>query len=371
MFYEKIFSVINGLIDVYLNKEIQNVVGYLIIHDLESVKERIQEVYDFDYNFVYIFLKQEIEKLRSIKSQLVKCIEDSSKLKSEIDYKKINTLTEDLQGELKRINLILNNYSTKKNALYNTEDYYTNKITELESKKKELENNLTQQKKIQGEKAEANAEINAEINKNLLEAKIKAYEFELEEKRKKENVIVEWKSKITSTFSELEKYLGPIKKEHTRLNRTYIVYSVLIAFVIVAIFVIEIHVFCEYYDCRYVFEFKNYVGALIPIPVLGALLWAFIIQANRAQRQLLILANHIHEISYVEGLLLSINNLSVDINDSAKRVNLAIERLLDNHLNTNSNSITEQGIIKEEKKDYVPIDTVLKLLKEIKGVVQK
>ena len=97
------------------------------------------------------------------------------------------------------------------------------------------------------------------------------------------------------------------------------------------------------------------------------------IQLNRTQRQLLILAKHIHEIKYIEGLLLSINSLSLNISDSTERVNNAINRLLENHLNRNSKSdeITENSIIKEENKDSVPIDIVLKLLKEAKGIIGK
>jgi len=63
----------------------------------------------------------------------------------------------------------------------------------------------------------------------------------------------------------------------------------------------------------------------------------------------------------------------LNINESTKRVNQAIDRLLENHLNSNStsNEITEKGIIQEENKDTVPIDVVLKLLKEAKGLVRK
>ena len=133
----------------------------------------------------------------------------------------------------------------------------------------------------------------------------------------------------------------------------------------------KIYIFCKLHKSDTFPEWKNYFAAIIPLPVFGGLLWAFIIQLNRTQRQLLILAKHIHEIKYIEGLLISINSLSLNINESTKRVNQAIDRLLENHLNSNStsDSITEKSIIQEEKKDTVPIDIVLKLLKEAKGLV--
>ncbi|WP_396218683.1 hypothetical protein, partial [Flavobacterium sp.] len=76
---------------------------------------------------------------------------------------------------------------------------------------------------------------------------------------------------------------------------------------------------------------------------------------------------------YIEGLLISINSLSLNISESTERVNNAINRLLENHLNRNITSvdITEKNVIKEENKDSIPIEIVLKLLKEAKGIVGK
>lgn len=53
-----------------------------------------------------------------------------------------------------------------------------------------------------------------------------------------------------------------------------------------------------------------------------------------------------------------------------KRVNSAIDRLLDNHLSMGIEvcRCDEDSIIKEEKKDMVPVDLILKLIKEVKGV---
>ncbi|MCM0322982.1 hypothetical protein J8K89_08005 [Bacteroides fragilis] len=53
-----------------------------------------------------------------------------------------------------------------------------------------------------------------------------------------------------------------------------------------------------------------------------------------------------------------------------KRVNSAIDRLLDNHLSSGENhsKYDEESIVKEEKKDMIPTDVILKLLKEIKGL---
>ena len=84
---------------------------------------------------------------------------------------------------------------------------------------------------------------------------------------------------------------------------------------------------------------------------------------NRAQRQMVMLVENIHNVEYIEGLLLSLNTLSPSIENAVKRINEAIDRLLTNHLSIKDATINEESILKEEKKDLVPLDTVLKLLK--------
>lgn len=129
----------------------------------------------------------------------------------------------------------------------------------------------------------------------------------------------------------------------------------------------------KFYQCQNLPEWKDFFVLFLPIPLTGGLLWAFITQMNRAQRQLIILANQIHEIEYIEGVLISINSLSVDINDSIKRINLAIEKLLENHLHLNhtKSNYNEESIVKEENKDMVPTDLIIKILKELKSVSPK
>lgn len=170
----------------------------------------------------------------------------------------------------------------------------------------------------------------------------------------------------------MKSYLAPIKEEHNRLKYLFYLYLALTIIVIAIIVMLEIVICYKFRDAQDFPSWRDYIFIMLPIPVGGALLWAFISQLNRAQRQLVILAKHIHEIEYVEGLLTSLNSLSTDINDSMKRINAAIDRLLDNHLSSQENSChyDEAAIIKEEKKDMIPYDLVLKLISEIKGLTK-
>jgi hypothetical protein len=381
MEYEYGFSIIDRLISIYSSNVFDIIDEKEIIYELIELKERIRSLDNNSMDsmeFISDLLNDDFHFGYSNLSSLHESIESNNEPLSEKVLLEIKNLTKTLQLAIHRIKNQLNNYFHKTKNIYNSEHYYNEQINELENEKNRLQEYLIHQKNIEGKSQEEIAEnkrIIQEKEISLLKAKeqIKQYQSELEKKKKSENAIVEWDSKIKSTFEELTECLSPVKDEHTRLNHMFWLYSILTVLVVIIIVSLEFYIFNKLHDSANFPSWKNYFAAITPIPVFGGLLWAFIIQSNRTQRQLLIIAKHIHEIKYIEGLLLSINSLSLNINESTERVNNAINRLLQNHLNRNSisNEITEETILKEENKDSVPIDIVLKLLKEAKGIVSK
>jgi hypothetical protein len=378
MEYELGFTIIDRLISIYTNTAFQEINKDQIIFELIDLRDRIRILDNNsmdNIDFISNLFNEEIHFIYSELSELHNSIDSHIEPS---DSNKIIKLTKVLQLAINRIKSQLNHYVHKNKNIYNSENYYNEQIRELENQKNKLQEYLLHQKDIEGKSQEEIAEnkrIIKEKEISLIKAKeqIKLYQQELEEKKKSENAIIEWNSKIKLTFEELTICLSPVKDEHTRLNRMFWVFSSLIFLLFLIIISLEIYVFCKLHNSTEFPEWKNYFAAITPIPIFGGLLWAFIIQLNRTQRQLLILAKHIHEIKYIEGLLLSINSLSLNISDSTERVNNAISRLLENHLNRNSTSseITEHSVITEENKDSVPIDLVLKLLKETKGLIGK
>jgi hypothetical protein len=287
---------------------------------------------------------------------------------SEQDFvkEKFNDILKKLSKTINKLKKELFSELYTRPTVYNSENYYKEQIKQLEAQKKSLEEEFKKKQK--------ESKINQEEKEDALrnaEEQIRNYKSELEEKKKQENAISERRNKIKKTFEELSCYLSPIKDEHERLKFLYKAYVRLTGIVIIFIVVLEIIICCKFSSTESFPNWKDHLTLLLPIPASGALLWAFISQLNRAQRQLVLLAKHIHEIEYTEGLLLSLNSLSIDMEDSMKRVNSAIDRLLDNHLSMGIEvcRCDEDSIVKEEKKDMVPVDLILKLIKEAKGVV--
>lgn len=92
---------------------------------------------------------------------------------------------------------------------------------------------------------------------------------------------------------------------------------------------------------------------------------------NREQRQLIILTQHLHNLSYTEGLLKSINIFSPGIEDAVRRINETVDKLLDNHLSIHPALVLkEESLLRSDKNQGASIGEMTSLLKEIKGLVK-
>jgi hypothetical protein len=247
----------------------------------------------------------------------------------------------------------------------NSYKYYEDKIEELEKKEIELKERLEIVNEINQEEVYSAKFEAEEANKKLIELR-----KQLEQKQKQDDAKSNWESNINSTFEFLKDYLKPIKDEQRRLNVLFWVYLVMSTLLVIAVIIIECIAVCHIGSMPNLPDFKTYILIYLPLPVAGALLWGFIYQMNRAQRQLVAIAKSIHKVEYVQGLLLSINKLAPTVEDGIIRINAALDKLINNHLNEKEVN-TEEDIIKEEKKDVVPVESLIKILKEVNKVVGK
>lgn len=70
---------------------------------------------------------------------------------------------------------------------------------------------------------------------------------------------------------------------------------------------------------------------------------------------------------YIEGILLAINNLSVDIDDSMKYINIVLDKLLYKHLNTEEEPLHEDALKVLETKDSIPVAKALEYISAVLG----
>ncbi|MGV8828235.1 MAG: hypothetical protein ACWA6U_07925 [Breznakibacter sp.] len=278
----------------------------------------------------------------------------------------------DIRVSFLKLKSALNQYENRFNPRFNerekavnSEKYYIDRIDQLKNQEIELRDIL----KSNIDESVEQKKITEETQKKLIEIEeeLIAKNNELEFRQKQEDAKNNWELKIKTTFANLQSYLEPINNEKSRLNVLYYSYFILTLFSILLVVTIEIIAIHKITAQTNFPDFKGYITLFLPIPIAGALMWGFIFQMNRAQRQLIVMSNTIHSVKYVQGLLLSVNNLSPSINDGITRINIALDKIISNHLN-NKPLGNESEILNEESKDKVPIDLLLKILKEIKNV---
>lgn len=323
-----------------------------------------------------------LKALEQLRIELAQCMERSDVKAPNIVLRRINNIFENIYNAdnfedrtfIRNIYLQLNNclrhlkeLNSTQSAILNSEKFYTDLINSSTNKIKELSQEID---KLREEKSTltANKKVLAEKEEELkkLTIIVEGYRKRENELKLRDDAIANWKTKIQDSFKELDTHIAPIKEEHKRLCELYWIYNGLSLVFIILLIIIEIIVSSKLYNFDGIPPFKNYISLIVPIPIAVGLLWGFITQANRAQRQRVVLSKFIHDIKYTEGILLSINNLATDVTDSAQRINNALDKLLDKHLSCNLEFIKESSLKEEEKKDAIPYDLLVNILKELK-----
>ena len=293
--------------------------------------------------------KDEVERrLQQIKLSLAKISENISKNTESVHYMRIR----------RNISCLARLCVT--NITNNSEQYYTQQISELQAKEDVLNKELVDLKKNNTEDQEKEEELKS------IKEQIKQYEIEKDELIKKLDARNNIKEKISDAFKELKKHISHLEQEKTRLNRMFYIYAFLGIAVFFALVYLEWNYLSNWEDAD---NWMDYIQFYIPVPIVGGLLWGFISQMNRAQRQLIQVANVLHNIDYVEGLLLALNHISADVNSASDKICHVLDHLIKNHMST-PDGLSEQSLDAEISKDKINLSTFLKLAKDVKDVIQ-
>lgn len=253
----------------------------------------------------------------------------------------------------------------RESATLNSSEYYENEIRSLNNRLSRLTNELSQRTTLQDKLV-----ASKEAEKRELEEQIAQYRKKEEQVKQRDDAKSIWKTAIEESFKILDTDIQPIKDEKQRLKRLYGAYCFLSAFMLVLLMIAEIVAIAKLNDYIGIPPFRTYLSLIAPIPIALALLFVFMTQINRAQRQMVSISKYIQDIKYIEGILLAINNLSVDIDDSMKRINDALGKLLDRHLNSEKEALHEEDLKNLEKKDSIPMTQVYELLSAVMGHVE-
>lgn len=248
-------------------------------------------------------------------------------------------------------------------ANYNSSQYYQEQIEKYEKREAEL------YKKISD--LEKSAEGREELEKELANVKqiMQQMRQEQEEQQRRQDAQAHQRTNIQTAFHDLTTYSEPLEAEKTRLNWLFYIYGALCIATIILLTVYECR-FLNHFNALPNAQWTDYLPFYLPVPLCGGLLWAFIYQMNRAQRQLVVLTDKLHHIKYIEGLLLAINTLSPDVSDAATKIQQTIDTIIDNYLH-HPQPLTEARLQQETSKDQIDLKQLTGFVREIKELTRK
>ena len=257
----------------------------------------------------------------------------------------------------------------------NSTKYYERQIAELQKQKSDLEQLMAQQSRQakQSDRQQAEAERERKETVRELDAVRKQLEQMQREdaaRKRREDAQTQLKTDIQEAFNKLNGYSAPFEAEKLRLNLLFAAYALLSAATLVVLVIYECHFMHRIQLESLSALWTNYIPFYLPVPLCAGLLWAFIFQMNRAQRQLVVLTDKLHHVKYIEGLLLAIARLSTDMAEGASKIRQTIDRIIGNYLHQ-PHDLTEARLQKEAEKDSLDLGELTKLMREIKEVVKK
>jgi myosin heavy subunit len=301
-----------------------------------------------------VIFNKTIEKAKDLFSRLRSDMVEMRKTREETIYSRdfISAVNELLQ--------ICNSENPRQYMDQNSESYFSKRINEWKEKEKNLKKEI-QTLKESNEKYEEKEEELKEIKD-----KINKIQAEKDELLKKLDAQQNLESKISKAFAELKKHISPLKKEKTRLNWMFGIYAFLCVVVLVILIYFELSYLSKWTKPE---SWIDYLPFYIPVPIVGGLLWAFIFQMNRAQRQLMQIANVLYHIDYVEGLLLAINLVNSDIYSASEKISNVLDDMIKSYISF-PDSLSQQVLDKELSKDNIDLHTFINLAKEIKDALK-
>lgn len=180
----------------------------------------------------------------------------------------------------------------------------------------------------------------------------------ISKKELQQDVVKELNKKISPLTSAFDSSINLVKEEKNRLDHIFTVYMILVCVAVVALICWETYLVLNIYPKLPSTDWRVYISFYLPIPISAGLLWAFIYQMNKAQRQLIKCAQYIHKLKYKDSLL----KASMEVYSDGSKNEEHVAKLIDNIMNEQSRP--DKDAITEDKTEnqYLSIDNIVELI---------
>lgn len=188
----------------------------------------------------------------------------------------------------------------------------------------------------------------------------------LQDRLSTEDTISYLQKRILPFGTNLESSITNIQGEQLRLYWMFGVYAGFSVLIVICLIAWEAYLIGWKWDPAYANNIVLYIPFYLPIPLAGALLWAFIYQMNRCQKLLIYLANRLHTVRYTEGLLKAVCSLTNDAEKNEEKAAKIIDHIIDSNLHDSTSSI--EPIRTEEPNAGIDglLDKLIEFTKAIK-----
>lgn len=217
--------------------------------------------------------------------------------------------------------------------------------------------------KNEGESSEA-----AKLDRKLKTLNIILNELvdKISKKEFRQDEVKELNKKISPLTSAFDNSIKLVEEEKDRLVTTYETYKIFIRIVVWAIVGWETYIVWNIYPKLPSTDWILYITFYLPIPISAGLLWTFIYQMNKAQRQLIKCAQYIYKLKYKDSLL----KASMEIYSDGLRNEEHVAKLVDDIMNEQSylgkDAITEDKT-ENQYLSALPFDKIVELVKAFTG----
>lgn len=214
---------------------------------------------------------------------------------------------------------------------------------------------LTQIDQEKSKGNEADKDLLATLEKSLGEtqSQIEQMQKEKEEVKIEKQAETNWDKRIEDAFNILKGCTISVEEEKKKANNEYSFYYHALMALVILVLLWMLFLYLALFSYHVYFtDWKSFLPYYLPIPILVALCWVFIVQKNRANKLSITMSEELFRIRYLEGLLLSVNKLSKSSDISINRINKAIDSMVESYLHqTERNFLTEDKISAIEKKE--------------------
>lgn len=190
---------------------------------------------------------------------------------------------------------------------------------------------------------------------------------ELEEVSEKD-----WAEKIKNTFQLLRECTSVLEDEHKKVDTEYhlFLYGLTLPSLVLLIWLCKLYGFMISSQQPFS-SWMEFLPYYLPVPIFIALFWVMIVQKNRAGKISIALSERLYQIKYLEGLLMTINQLSSNSQDAIETISRCMDKMVNGYLTKVAKEPLDELHVEAIENKEMNEDSYLKIIDKLTDLIKK